>query len=163
MTIKSNWYKTFALIHVFILQTFPLLVTFNVFEIRKNLDLRKILSTPKIFLKSRFHCTWKVGPGEVMTVENLFIYLRCKCFSYTLPFIYICDWNWLISVWSNIFIQIRYYSFLGLRACNELMKLIYSFKVTVLEVFQYSDFIVYIVSWAGMTEFLQCHTVNNYR
>ena len=59
MTIKSNWYKTFALIHVFILQTFPLLVTFNVFEIRKNLDLRKILSTPKIFLKSRFHCNKK--------------------------------------------------------------------------------------------------------
>ena len=27
------------------------------FEIRKNLDLRKILATPKIFLKSRFHCT----------------------------------------------------------------------------------------------------------
>ena len=56
MTIKSNKYKTFALIHAFILQSFPLLVTFNVFEIRKNLDLRKILSTPKIFLKSRFHC-----------------------------------------------------------------------------------------------------------
>ena len=56
MTIKSNKYKTFTLIHVFILKTFPLLVTFNVFEIRKNLDLRKILSTPKIFLKSRFHC-----------------------------------------------------------------------------------------------------------
>ena len=45
------------MIHVFILQSFPLLVTFNVLEIRKNLDLRKILSTPKIFLKSRFHCT----------------------------------------------------------------------------------------------------------
>ena len=26
------------------------------FEIRKNLDLRKILATPKIFLKSRFNC-----------------------------------------------------------------------------------------------------------
>ena len=26
------------------------------FEIRKNLDLRKILFTPKMFLKSRFHC-----------------------------------------------------------------------------------------------------------
>ena len=60
MTIKSNEYKTFALFHVFILKTYALLVTFNgfpVFEIRKNLDLRKILSTPKIFLKSRFHCT----------------------------------------------------------------------------------------------------------
>ena len=59
-TIKSNKYKTFALFHVFILQTYALLVTFKgfpVFEIRKNLDLRKILSTPKIFLKSRFHCT----------------------------------------------------------------------------------------------------------
>ena len=30
---------------------------FLAFEIRKNLDLRKILVTPKIFLKSRFHCT----------------------------------------------------------------------------------------------------------
>ena len=27
------------------------------FEIRKNLDLKKILVTPKNFLKSRFHCT----------------------------------------------------------------------------------------------------------
>ena len=26
------------------------------FEIRKNLDLRKFLVTPKIFLRSRFHC-----------------------------------------------------------------------------------------------------------
>ena len=62
MTIKSNEYKTFALFHMSILQTYALLVTFNgfpVFEIRKNLDLRKILSTPKIFLKSRFHCTDK--------------------------------------------------------------------------------------------------------
>ena len=33
---------------------------FLVFETRKNLDLRKILVTPKIFLKSRFHCT-KLG------------------------------------------------------------------------------------------------------
>ena len=59
-TIKSNKYKAFALFHVFILQTYALLVTFKgfpVFEIRKNLDLRKTLSTPKIFLKSRFHCT----------------------------------------------------------------------------------------------------------
>ena len=59
-TIKSNKYKTFALFHVFILQTYALLVTFNgfpVFDIRKNLDLRKILVAAKIFLKSRFHCT----------------------------------------------------------------------------------------------------------
>ena len=52
MTIKSNEYKTFALFHVFILQTYALLVTFKgfpLFEIRKNLDLRKILPTPKIF------------------------------------------------------------------------------------------------------------------
>ena len=60
MTIKSNEYKTFALFHVSILQSYAILVTskgFPVFEIRKNLDLRKILSTPKIFLKSTFHCT----------------------------------------------------------------------------------------------------------
>ena len=30
---------------------------FLVFEIRKNLDLRKILVTSKIFFKSRVHCT----------------------------------------------------------------------------------------------------------
>ena len=62
MTIKSNEYKTFALFHVSILQSYAILVTFKgfpVFEIRKNLDLRKILSTPKIFLKSRFQCTIK--------------------------------------------------------------------------------------------------------
>ena len=62
MAIKSNKCKTFALLNVFILQTYALLVTFDgfpVFEIRKNLDLRKILSTPKIFLISRFHCTDK--------------------------------------------------------------------------------------------------------
>ena len=53
--------KTFALFHAFILQTYALLVTFNgflVFEIRKNFDLTKILCTPKIFLKSRFHYTY---------------------------------------------------------------------------------------------------------
>ena len=29
---------------------------FLVFEIGKNLNLRKIFVTPKVFLKSRFHC-----------------------------------------------------------------------------------------------------------
>ena len=37
---------------------------FLVFEIRKNLNLRKILVTPKIFLKSRFHCTKNCHHGE---------------------------------------------------------------------------------------------------
>ena len=58
--------NTLALFHAFTLQTYALLVTFNgfpVFEIRKNLNLRKILSTPKIFLKSRFHCTKKNRNG----------------------------------------------------------------------------------------------------
>ena len=41
---------------------------FLVFEIRKNLDLRKIFVTPKIFLKSRFHCT---------TLHNLERYIFC--------------------------------------------------------------------------------------
>ena len=35
---------------------------FPVFEIRKNLDLRKILVTPKIFLKSRSICNQKILP-----------------------------------------------------------------------------------------------------
>ena len=36
------------------------------FEIRKNLDLRKILFTPKIFLKSRFHCIGIELGGKTM-------------------------------------------------------------------------------------------------
>ena len=74
MTIKSNEYKTFALFHVFIFQTYALLVSFNgfpVFEIRKNLDLRKILSTPKIFLKSRFHCTTKILQVVSLSLKKL--------------------------------------------------------------------------------------------
>ena len=45
LIIESIKYKTFVLFHVFILQTYALLVTlkgFPVFEIRKNLGLRKI-------------------------------------------------------------------------------------------------------------------------
>ena len=56
---QKHCMELFALLLVFILQTYALLVpfkTFPVFEIRKNLDLRKILVTPKIFLKSRFVC-----------------------------------------------------------------------------------------------------------
>ena len=34
---------------------------FPVLEIRKNHDLRKILVSPKIFLKSRFHCTISIS------------------------------------------------------------------------------------------------------
>ena len=78
LTIKSNEYKTFALFHVSILQIDALLVTFNgfpVFEIRKNLDLRKILSTPKIFLKSRFHCTIQ---DMLMFVALLYFYILGK-------------------------------------------------------------------------------------
>ena len=74
MTIKSNEYKTFALFHVSILQSYAILVTFKgfpVFEIRKNLDLRKILSTPKIFLKSRFHCTTKILQVVSLSLKKL--------------------------------------------------------------------------------------------
>ena len=49
-------------VQVFILQTYTLLVPFKgfpVFEIRKNLDLGKILGVTKIFLKSRFVCMMK--------------------------------------------------------------------------------------------------------
>ena len=79
MTIKSIEYKTFALFNAFILQTYALLVTFNgfpVFEIRKNLDLRNILVTPKIFLKSRFYCTKATrGPKKWMEEEPNMILL----------------------------------------------------------------------------------------
>ena len=42
------------------------------FEIRKNLDLRKILFTPKIFLKSRFHCTENTRKrGKLQIFKNV--------------------------------------------------------------------------------------------
>ena len=47
-------------IGTFIKRQLATLKGFLVFEIRKNLDLRTILFTPKIFLKSRFYCTTKV-------------------------------------------------------------------------------------------------------
>ena len=49
--------KTFVSFQLFIFQIYALLVTFEgfpVFEIRKNLDLRKILIVTKIFPKSKF-------------------------------------------------------------------------------------------------------------
>ena len=78
MTIKSNEYKTFALFHVSILQSYAILVTFKgfpVFEIRKNLDLRKILSTPKIFLKSRFHC---IKFQKSIFLDRIIIFIKIK-------------------------------------------------------------------------------------
>ena len=44
-----------------------------VFEIRKNLDLRKILYTPKIFLKSRFYCSASCA-HTTSTPNQKFIY-----------------------------------------------------------------------------------------
>ena len=52
--------KKFVSFQLFIFQIYALLVTFEgfpVFEIRKNLDLRKISGVTNIFLKSRFVCT----------------------------------------------------------------------------------------------------------
>ena len=49
--------KKFVSFQLFIFQIYALLVTFEgfpVFEIRKNLDLRKILIVTKIFPKSKF-------------------------------------------------------------------------------------------------------------
>ena len=46
------------------------------FEIRKNLDLRKIFVTPKIFLKSRFHCTPSGLSKISLGASRLWIY--CK-------------------------------------------------------------------------------------
>ena len=43
------------------------------FEIRKNLDLRKILFTPKIFLKSRFYCSASCA-HTTSTPNQKFIY-----------------------------------------------------------------------------------------
>ena len=51
--------KKFVSFQLFIFQIYALLVTFEgfpVFEIRKNLDLRKILIVTKIFPKSKFVC-----------------------------------------------------------------------------------------------------------
>ena len=52
--IKNIKYKTFVLFQVFILQIRLRFKGFTVFEIRKNVYLRKILGVTKIFLKSRF-------------------------------------------------------------------------------------------------------------
>ena len=74
MTIKSNEYKTFALFHVFILQTYALLVTFNgflVFEIRKNLDLRKICPLPKSFLNRECTVQLKIMFTDLIEVSSL--------------------------------------------------------------------------------------------
>ena len=63
--VRSIWQwesnKTFVLFQMFILQSYAFSrVFYLVSEIRKNLDLRKILVTPKIFPKSRMHCTMSI-------------------------------------------------------------------------------------------------------
>ena len=45
------------------------------FEIRKNLDLRKILVTPKIFLKSRFHCIKFIYSEKATKFQEIFTLL----------------------------------------------------------------------------------------
>ena len=98
MIVKSNEYKTFALFHVSILQTYALLVTFNgfpVFEIRKNLDLRKVLLTPKIFLKSRFHC--------ISTFHKHTVYLA-KAYQNLSMFHYDVGHAWQKHFFSKIFL-----------------------------------------------------------
>ena len=90
---------------MFILQTFPLLVTFNVFEIRKNLDLRKILSTPKIFLKSRFHCT------TYSNQLNDNFYCSANCNSATQYFAYAVKSKQNLNFW--IFQQRNIWEFRG--------------------------------------------------
>ena len=44
---------------------------FLVFEIRKNHDLRKILVTPKIFLKSKAHCISIGDIGNLFTIPTI--------------------------------------------------------------------------------------------
>ena len=78
---QKHCIKLFVILLVFILQNYVLLVPFkgfSVFEIRKKLDLRKILVTPRIFLKSRFVCTNQ----HSNTFEN-FPYFICQaCISW---------------------------------------------------------------------------------
>ena len=67
--IKIIRYLTFLFLQMFVLQIYDLLFSnflkvFLMFEVRKNLDLRKILGATKIFLKSRFPCT---GQSESLT------------------------------------------------------------------------------------------------
>ena len=61
---KSN--KTFVLFQIFIFSMLSFFKGFLVFGIRKNLDLRKISVTLKIFFKSREHCT-----TEHIPVQNI--------------------------------------------------------------------------------------------
>ena len=49
---------------------------FLVFEIRKHLDLRNILVTPKIFLKSRVHCARYTFYGIAEEQKSLYLRLH---------------------------------------------------------------------------------------
>ena len=73
---------------------------FLVFEIRKNLDLRKFLVTPRIFLKSKFHCT--IRPSRFSDFPTTLIVIRtfgpkwfCNCDSYFIHTI------WRILSWTE--------------------------------------------------------------
>ncbi len=80
MTIKSNEYKTFALFHVSILLTYALLVTFNgfpVFEIKKNLDLRKIVATTDFLVHKLFDLR-KIFYGLWFDLIKIFFFRNVK-------------------------------------------------------------------------------------
>ena len=67
------------------------------FEIRKNLDLRKILGVTKIFLKSRFHCTSKLVKGllEIFLLPSQNIWTL-------LDVVLVCHVPWVIGFESGI-------------------------------------------------------------
>ena len=67
--IKNIKYKLLMLYYLVTFKVFP------VFEIRKNLDLKKILVTSKIFLESRFVCSsfikkWHIYPKMAHLSKN---------------------------------------------------------------------------------------------
>ena len=76
--------KIFVLFQMFICKVMLFQWFLLVFETRKNLDLRKILVTPKIFLKSRFHCT---EFGSIFNVSDV-RYVNCKYYIWLCVYFY---------------------------------------------------------------------------
>ena len=87
---------------------------FLVFEIRKNLDLRKILSIPKIFLKSRFHCIFieRLCLRKILCYFGLFGYYSaisriCYFILYVQDFYYFAVNCCFRQIFSNTVAMIR--------------------------------------------------------
>ena len=70
----------------------------NLLGVQWNLDLRKILVTPKIFLKSRFHCI----DNKIVRRDGISICLLFERPALYLVFSVILKWFWQCSPFSYI-------------------------------------------------------------